>query len=375
MGEETMQYSVISADNHILEPRDLFTTRLPKEYRDRAPRVMRGKDGGDGWSWDGQTVERTLGIEATAGRAVKISGYTWEEILPGNYDGAAHLKDMLDEGVDAAVLFPSVPLMAWNMGDDPYGLALMQTFNDWVIDDFCAPDRKRLIALPMMPVNHGMDVLLSELDRVLEKGVKAVHIPVYPDKPYWDPYYDTFFQACTEADVPLCMHRTSGGRDPGGKSEFQFNLPGLGPAGTVHRFFAGVEPFTKMIYTGVFARHPKLKIMDAELNFGWVPFWMNTLDEVFEKQKGWARFGTEERPSNTLGRNIFITVLDDKLGFDLVATEPRMADLALFSTDYPHSICLWPNTQNYIEQSTANVDPVAKQKILAGNAVKLFNLN
>jgi predicted TIM-barrel fold metal-dependent hydrolase len=375
MGEETMQYSVISADNHIVEPRDLFTTRLPKEYRDRAPRVMRGKDGGDGWSWDGQTVERTLGIEATAGRAVKISGYTWEEILPGNYDGAAHLKDMLDEGVDAAVLFPSVPLMAWNMGDDPYGLALMQTFNDWVIDDFCAPDRKRLIALPMMPVNHGMDVLLSELDRVLEKGVKAVHIPVYPDKPYWDPYYDTFFQACTEADVPLCMHRTSGGRDPGGKSKFQFNLPGLGPAGTVHRFFAGVEPFTKMIYTGVFARHPKLKIMDAELNFGWVPFWMNTLDEVFEKQKGWARFGTEERPSNTLGRNIFITVLDDKLGFDLVATEPRMADLALFSTDYPHSICLWPNTQKYIEQSTANVDPVAKQKILAGNAVKLFNLN
>lgn len=370
-----MHYDVISADNHILEPRDLFTTRLPGEYRDRAPRVLRGADGGDGWSWDGKTVERTLGIEATAGRAVKISGYKWEEILPGNYDGAAHLKDMMDEGVDAAVLFPSVPLMGWFMGDDPFALALFQTFNDWVVEDFCAPDPRRLIALPMMPVNHGMDVLLAELDRMLKKGVKAVHIPVYPDKPYWDPYYDPFFQAVTEAGVPLCMHRTSGGRDPGGKSNFEFNLPGLGPAGTVHRFFAGVEPFTKMIYTGVFARHPKLRIMDAELNFGWVPFWMNTLDEVFEKQKGWARFGTEERPSETLGRNIFITVLDDKLGFDLVAREPKMADLALFSTDYPHSICLWPNTRKYIEESTANVDPVAKQKILAGNAVKLFNLN
>jgi predicted TIM-barrel fold metal-dependent hydrolase len=115
--------------------------------------------------------------------------------------------------------------------------------------------------------------------------------------------------------------------------------------------------------------------MDAELNFGWVPFWMNTMDEVFEKQKGWAKFGTEETPSKTLGRNIFITVLDDKLGFDLVAKEPQMADLALFSTDYPHSICLWPNTQKYIEESTAGVDPAAKQKILAGNAVKLFNLN
>jgi len=370
-----MEYNVISADNHILEPRDLFVERLPKEYRDRAPRVMKGKDGGDGWSFDGKTVERTLGIEATAGRAVKISGYTWDEILPGNYDGAAHLKDMRDSGVDAAMLYPSVPLMSWSMHDDPFALAMMQTFNDWVIDDFCAPDPKRLIAQPMMPVNHGMDVLLAEFDRVLKKGVKAVHVPVYPDKVWWDTWWDPFFQAASEADVPLCMHRTSGGIDPSGKGTFEFNLPGLGPAGTVHRFFAGIEHFTKMIYTGAFARNPKVKIVDAELNFGWVPFWMDTLDEIYDKQKGWARFGTEDRPSNALGRNIFITVLDDKLGFDLVASYPKMADLALFSIDYPHSICLWPNTQDDIARATANCDPVSKQKILAGNAVKVFNLN
>jgi predicted TIM-barrel fold metal-dependent hydrolase len=370
-----MQYNVISADNHILEPRNLFVERLPKEYRDRAPRVLQGKDGGDGWSWDGKTVERTLGIEATAGRAVKISGYKWEEILPGNYDGTAHLKDMADAGVDAAMLYPSVPLMGWNLGDDPYALALMQTFNDWVVGEFCAPDPKRLIAQPMMPVNHSMDVLLAEMDRMLKLGVKALHIPVYPDRPWWDTYWDPFFAAAVEADVPLCMHRTSGGKDPAGKGNFEFNLPGLGPAGTVHRFFAGIEHFTKMIYTGSFARHPKLKIVDAELNFGWVPFWMNTLDEVYEKQKGWARFGTEDRPSNALGRNIFVTVLDDKLGFDLVATYPKMADLALFSIDYPHSICLWPDTQDAIARSTTGCDAASKQKILAGNAVKVFNLN
>ncbi|MGE3690894.1 MAG: amidohydrolase family protein [Novosphingobium sp.] len=370
-----MQYNVISADNHILEPRDLFTTRLPSEYRDRAPRVLRGEDGGDGWSFDGKTVPRTLGIEATAGRAVKISGYKWEEILPGNYDGAAHLKDMLDAGVDAAMLYPSVPLSAWSMGDDPYALALMQTFNDWVVDDFCAVDPKRLIAQPMMPVNHGMDTLLAEAERMLKKGVKALHVPVYPEKVWWDTWWDPFFKFAVEADVPLVMHRTSGGTDPAGKGNFEFNLPGLGPAGTVHRFFAGIEHFTKMIYTGSFARHPKLKMVDAELNFGWVPFWMNTLDEVYEKQKGWARFGTEERPSECLGRNIFVTVLDDKLGFDLVATYPKMADLALFSTDYPHSICLWPNTQDDIARSTIGCDPVSKAKILAGNAVKVFNLN
>ncbi|MDR2857237.1 MAG: amidohydrolase [Novosphingobium sp.] len=370
-----MQYNVISADNHILEPRDLFTTRLPKEYRDRAPRVIRGEDGGDGWSWDGRTVARTLGIEATAGRAVKISGYTWEEILPGNYDGAAHLADMQQEGVDAAVLFPSVPLMGWSMHDDPFGLALMQTFNDWVFDDFTAPDPKRLIALPMMPVNHAMDVLLAELDRMLKKGAKAVHIPVFPDKSYIDTYWDPFWAAVAEAGVPLCMHRTSGGIDTSSKTNFQFKVPGVNVAGTVIRFFSGVEPLTMMIFTGVFNRHPGLRIMDAEVNFGWIPYWKQQMDQSFEQQKGWARFPFENKPSETLGKNVFVTILDDKVGFDQVANEPVMADVALFSIDYPHSVCLWPNTRKYIDDVTMNVAPDAKHKILAGNAVKLFNLD
>src|SRR5207253_11031391 len=126
-------------------------------------------------SFDGKTVERTLGIEATAGRDVKISGYKWEEILPGNYDGAAHLKDMEQEGIDAVVLFPSVPLAAWSQHDTDFALAMIQTFNDWLFEDFTAPDPKRLIGLPIMPVNHSMDVLLAELDRMLKQGAKAVH--------------------------------------------------------------------------------------------------------------------------------------------------------------------------------------------------------
>jgi predicted TIM-barrel fold metal-dependent hydrolase len=370
-----MEYKVISADNHILEPRDLFVTRLPKAFRDQAPRVVRGEDGGDGWSWDGGPPARTFGIEATAGRRVQSTGYKWEEILPGNYDGAGHLADMDLARVDAAVLFPSVPLQAWSMGDAPFAMALIQTFNDWLFDDFCAADPKRLIGLPMLPLSHGMEATLAEFDRCLKKGAKGMHIPVFPDTPYIDRYYDPLWAAAAAAGVPLCMHRTSGGKDPTGKNVWQFKVPGVNVAGTVIRFFAGVEPLTYMIFTGIFERHPKLVIMDAEVNFGWVPFWKNTMDECYEKQKGWARFPFEELPSKALGRNVFVTVLDDKLGFDMVATEPQMADLALFSIDYPHSVCLWPDTPGYIDKSTVNCDPVSKAKILAGNVVRIFDLN
>lgn len=373
--ERAMEYNVISADDHILEPRELFVERLPREFRDRAPRVLRGEDGGDGWSWDGRTVERTLGIEATAGRAPRASGYKWEEILPGNYDGAEHIKDLDRAGIDAAVLFPSVPVRAWSMDDDPFGLALIRTFNDWLFDEFCAADPRRLIGLPMMPVNDTMEVLLGELGRVLKKGAKAVHIPVFPNRSYVDTWYDPFWKAVTEADVPLCMHRTSGGKDTAGWGDFSYKVPGLNVAGSVVRFFSGVQPLTVMTFSGLFQRFPTLKIMDAEVNFGWIPFWKQTMDENFEKQKGWANFPFDHMPSDVIGKNVFVSVLDDYLGFGMIESKPYLADTALFSTDYPHSFCLWPDTGRFIEEAAAICDPVSKDKILAGNAVRIFNLN
>ena len=369
-----MEYKVVSADDHIVEHRDLFITRMPKEFREKAPRMVRGADGGDGWSFDGGPPARTMGLEATAGRSAQASGYTWEDILPGNYDGAAHIADMDLGAIDAALLFPTVTLSAWSMQDSPFALALMQTFNDWMMQDFCGADPRRLIGLPMLPVNHGIAATLAEFDRCVKMGAKGLNIPVFPDVPYIDPQYDPLWARAAEAGIPLCMHRTSGGNDPAGKGVFRHNVPGVNVAGTVIRFFAGVEPLTMMIFTGIFQRHPNLRIVDAEVNFGWVPFWKNTMDQCFHQQKGWARFPFEHLPSETLGRNVFVTVLDDKLGFDMCASEPYLADMALFSTDYPHSVCLWPDTPAYIADCTQNCPPEARAKILAGNAVRLFGL-
>lgn len=370
-----MSYTVISADNHILEPRDLFVTRMPKEFRDRAPRVLRGADGGDGWSFDGKPPRRTFGLEATAGRTIQISGYKWEDILPGNYDAAAHVSDMQKEGIDAGVLFGTVAMGAYTLQPPDFALALMQTFNDWLMDDFVAASPKRLIGLPLLPVNHGMETALAEFKRQLKKGARGFFIPTFPDVSYVDKSYDVLWAAAADAGTPLCLHRTSGGNDPSGMGDFKFDVPGINVAGTVVRFFSGVQPLTYMIFSGVFERHPKLVVMDAEVNFGWVTFWKQTMDDCYEKQKGWARFPFTRKPSEALGTNVFVTVLDDKIGFDLIPLDPQLADVALFSTDYPHSFCLWPDTPKYIADVTKGVDPVSKQKILAGNAARIFGLN
>src|SRR5215467_5905989 len=110
-----MQYRVISADNHILEPPNLFVDRVSARYRDQAPRIVRGKDGGDGWSLDGSIPEHTQGLPfglgaVNPGARIRSAprGLTWDEVRPGNYDGASHIKDMEADGIDAAVCYPQM---------------------------------------------------------------------------------------------------------------------------------------------------------------------------------------------------------------------------------------------------------------------------
>ena len=367
-----MEYKVISADNHLIEPRDMFIKGLPAKYKDRAPRVVRAEDGGDGWSWNGQKPKRTFGIEAVAGRESRAFGMKWEEILPGNYDGKAHIEDMQKDHVDAAVLYPSTSIDAYIQEDREFGQALMRAYNDWVLDEFTAVDRKRLIGLPLLPMDDGNEACIAEVRRCLDKGAKGFFVPAYPKIPYWEKHYDPLWEVLSAADVCISQHRTNGGKPPG--MSWNPHIPGVNVGGTVVRFFSGVETMTYMIYCGVFERHPNLKYLMAEVNFGWIPFWKQTMDQLMEQQRSWSKVPLKGMPSDALGKNMFVTVLDDKAGFDSIRFDPQMADTALFSIDYPHSVCLWPNSQDYIAKCTVNVDPVSKAKVLSGNAVKLFHL-
>src|SRR5881628_1966822 len=187
----TTKARVISADCHVNEPPHVFEG-VPVKFRDRAPRMMRAPDGGDGWSFDGGPPKRSFGIEATAGRedlGKKLSGLRFDEILPGNYDGAAHVDDMRRDGVDVSVVYPNNAIFTYVEPDRALALACMRSYNDWVLDEFQGAAPEHIVALPMLPVDDGIDVSIAELDRCLGKGARAAFIPGFPARPYHDRWY------------------------------------------------------------------------------------------------------------------------------------------------------------------------------------------
>ena len=368
---------IISADCHVNEPPHVFEG-VPAALRDRAPKMLRAADGGDGWSFDGQAPKRSFGVEATAGREQadkKMSGLTFDEILPGNYDGAAHVVDMQQDGVDVSIVYPNNAIFTYIEPDRELALACMQSYNDWVLDEFqgAAPDH--IVALPMLPVDDGIDVCIAELDRCVAKGARAGFIPGFPIQPYHSPYYDALYARVAEAGIPLTFHRTFGGK-PSEADYDELVEQKISTAGTVYRFFAAVRPFTYMALGNVFDRHPDLRFVAAEVNCGWLPFWAQTMEQNLDIRSGMSddTASMQLSPTELLGRNLFVTILDDHVGFKLMRDYPYLADASLWSSDYPHSVTLWPKSRDHLATLTADLPDEMARKVMSGNAERLFGV-
>ncbi|HEU0169314.1 MAG TPA: amidohydrolase family protein [Chloroflexota bacterium] len=371
------RYNLISADNHVIEPPHTYD-RVPARLRDKAPKVLPTPDGGEGWSFDGNTPKVSF---SPPNKLLSEGGYKFEQVRKGNSDGAAHLRDMAEDGCDAAVIYPMITREAYAFEDRELGVACMQSYNDWLLEEFCAPDPNRLISVCPVPVDDGVDAMMAEAERVAKKGAKAFFLPYYPQRPYYDLYYDPLWQFCAQSGIVASLHHMFGGRRP---TPARPLVPGIDPlnlsaSSTVKSYFSSIEHLTDMILTGVFQRHPKLKFLHAEVNIGWAAYWMQQMHLTVNRHRmrestPWYPNMPTYTPEEHVGTNVFFTMLDDYLGFDLARENKQLANAGMYSTDYEHSITLWPKSAEYIEKLTKGMEPALKHKLLAGNCVRVFNL-
>jgi len=211
---------LISVDDHIIEPPDLFVNHLPEKYQERAPKLVRNDEGNDVWTF-GKVVMETAALNAVAGRPKEEYGLepqSLDEVRPGCYDVHERVKDMDAGGVLASMNFPSFPTFTARtfLSDDlDLSLALVRAYNDWHLDEWCAAYPARFIPMAV-PAIWDAQKTADEVRRVAAKGCHSLSFTENPAAlgypSFHDDYWDPVWRACCDTGTVLAIHLGSSGR-------------------------------------------------------------------------------------------------------------------------------------------------------------------
>ncbi len=375
-----LKYGLISVDDHVQEPPDLWTQRLSaSKWGDRIPHVATREDGTEYWVVDGEPLPIPGVALAGAGMPDRaLEPQKWEDVPKLAYDPEARLEAMDAGGIDYSVLYPTVAGLAGetfgHITDPELELACVQAYNDWLIEVWAGAS-DRFIPQCIIPVLPG-DVAATEIRRAVAKGHRGVIFPAVPmhlreGLPHInEPDYEPIWATCAELQVPVCL-------GAGSSREMLFPAypdlsPGLAASlEAMTRPISSVQVVANFLYSQILARHPELKVVFAETSLSWCAYELETADHQFERQR-LHQEGYEFKPSELFHRQCYMTGWYDRMAIE---TRSYMGiDNILWSTLMPLSTSTWPNTQDYLIKSFEGVPEDERAQMLWGNAAKLYHI-
>ena len=386
---------IISADDHVIEPAHVWQDRMPSKHKELAPKIVIAPQGemtlNDGvwletpgtgdkmaawWHFENKRyqIKQMVACPGIPPEEVTMEGVTYDDIAPGCYDPIARLTDMDINHVEASLCFPNYPRFCGQLfseADDlELGLLCVQAYNDWMIDEWCGSSGGRLIPLCIVPL-WDAELAAKEIYRVAEKGCRAVawsELPAWLGRPglhgdFWDP----FLKACEETQTVICMHIGSGTKtvqtSPEAPTVVTANLIVCNSAASM----------IDWIFSGKFEQFPNLKLLYAESQIGWIPYFIERADDTWRTHQ-WAQ--GEKRipkpPSHYYKKHVYSCFFKDTVGIDLL--DRIGEDNVLFETDYPHQDGTFPNTLAIAEELFGHLEQETIDKIARNNAIKLFGL-
>ena len=386
---------IISADDHVIEPAHVWQDRMPSKHKELAPKIVIAPQGemtlNDGvwletpgtgdkmaawWHFENKRyqIKQMVACPGIPPEEVTMEGVTYDDIAPGCYDPIARLADMDINHVEASLCFPNYPRFCGQLfseADDlELGLLCVQAYNDWMIDEWCGSSGGRLIPLCIVPL-WDAELAAKEIYRLAEKGCRAVawsELPAWLGRPglhgdFWDP----FLKACEETQTVICMHIGSGTKtvqtSPEAPTVVTANLIVCNSAASM----------IDWIFSGKFEQFPNLKLLYAESQIGWIPYFIERADDTWRTHQ-WAQ--GEKRipkpPSHYYKKHVYSCFFKDTVGIDLL--DRIGEDNVLFETDYPHQDGTFPNTLAIAEELFGHLEQETIDKIARNNAIKLFGL-
>ncbi|HEX5585835.1 MAG TPA: amidohydrolase family protein [Acidimicrobiia bacterium] len=286
----------------------------------------------------------------------------------GEWDPKARLADMDLDGVDGEVLYtdPTGGASLYKLGRDE-GLACFTAFNDAALE-FAAVDPRRLAIVHLLPL-HDIGDAIAELHRIVGDGARAVQLPLYPEDAglpkYWDATYEPLWAAIAEAGTPISLHVCP----PAGRGLGRDPTPARGIFQVMPPIFMS-QALTELVLTGIFERHPALRVVLVESGLSWIPYLLDRLDRVSEKLDWPAQGMPSGRPSDYWYRNMAATFEEDQLGLEM--RERIGVDNLLWATDYPHPDSTFPRSIPIIEAEFASCTPAETAAMTGGNVARLY---
>ena len=390
-----IEHQVISADDHVVEPPDVFQRRLPSHLRQKAPTVQRFGDE-DKWVVGDKVLAGTgankANLKTPHDKRGLVGLVNYDTCQPGIWQPEARLRDYDADGKDGAVLYSDfLPGFTgnpfWSLAHDPeLRLACLKAWNDWLIDDFCAVDSQRLVPLALPPV-WDINEAVKEVKRCASKGHPGVLIggvlDIFGYPTFFEPHWDPLWAAIQEADMVVAVHqqsamldRRNAFRPDGWSAEDRKDLRGLPLANIVWHVSNTLIPLIDMLSCGMLERFPRLKITLGEGGVGWIPYVIGQADFFWARNKSWIKPDLTMPPSEYWRRQCSAAFWYEQI--DDYIIRQLGVDNIMWEDDYPHQL-----TDNAIDQGSAGYieyslqwikDPQIRHKILAGNAVRLFNL-
>ena len=359
-----MTWRLYSCDDHLdlwNLPKDTWEGRLPVRYRERGPRVV-DQGGTAWWTCDGSV----MGMHGLTGPLMKgysaISRAGIEDDGLRASDPTLRLSDMERDGIYASVIY-GPNLFGLPIADPELKAVCLGAYNDWAAEfNRFAP--QRLCVLPVLPT-HAPEAALAELERAAKAGHRGVIISPFEFR-CSDPEWARFWDAAEATRLPVSFHIGQGTSQvrvaPG-----SWELAAFSAVGPMQLD----EPLAMMIYSGVLAERPKLRLVLAESGIGWLPYFVHRLDAAGEKHVPRAQdYRLREKPSDVFRRQVFATFEEEPLGPQLL---PLLGpDNFMWASDYPHPDSTFPRSREAIDEAFAGLDPAFIEQVTATNCKRLY---
>jgi predicted TIM-barrel fold metal-dependent hydrolase len=389
---------IISVDDHMVEPPDLWQRWLPKQFRDRGPRVVRMPWAFDASSarpfvvkpapsgpntdfWVVEGIADAMGVQTVAAgfAAKEIDGTprSYAEMRPGCYSVKARLEDMDVINVERSLCFPQISRFCGQLflalEDKALAAACVAAYNDFIVDEWAGESGGRLLPVGIIPLWDPARAAM-EVRRNAARGARAVAFSELPTRlglpSIHDPsgYWMPFLEACDETSTVICIHIGSSST-LAATSEDAPKASGL----TCTSFNSQLS-LADWLFSGHLQRFPGLKLAFSESQIGWMPYVYERADRIWRTGYKWTQIPADmtEPPSSYAQGRVFGCFFEDTFG-----VESRNAigiDQICVESDYPHQDTTWPHTHKYVEEAMAGIPDEDVYKMVRGNAIRMLDL-